>query len=179
MATKKPVSIKSIFYTAVSLVWIFGLSAIGHITMVLIEKYNPAIKYDFAWWCAITGFVVIYLTRFLSAEYSGKQITLVAGILDDKSYRSMLKTILPLCHQVILTQPRIDRSLPPEKLAREAKKIISRVSIITNVVEALKKAITTAGPNGVVCAAGSLYVIGEIKEAIEKGLFPFEEEKVV
>jgi len=68
VATKKPITLKSIFYTAISLVWIFGLSAIGHIVMVLIERYNPAIKFDFAWWCAITGFVVIYLTRFLSSD---------------------------------------------------------------------------------------------------------------
>lgn len=115
------------------------------------------------------------LTQFLSTEFRGKQITLVAGILDDKSYRSMLRTILPVCYQVILTQPRIDRSLPPEKLAREAKKMLPRVSIITDVAEALKKAIALAGPEGVVCAAGSLYVIGEIKEAIEKGLLPVEE----
>lgn len=68
MATKKSISVKSIFYTAISLVWIFGLSAIGHIVMVLIEKYNPAIKFDFAWGCAITGFVVIYLTRFFKSD---------------------------------------------------------------------------------------------------------------
>jgi hypothetical protein len=68
MATKKPISLKSIFYTAVSLVWIFGLSAIGHISMVLIEKYNPAIKFDFAWYCAIIGFLTIYLTRFLKSD---------------------------------------------------------------------------------------------------------------
>ena len=44
MAKKKTFSLKSIFYTAVSLVWIFGLAAIAHIVMVLIEKHNPVIK---------------------------------------------------------------------------------------------------------------------------------------
>ncbi len=68
MATQKPISIKSIFYTAVSLVWIFGLSAIGHIVMVLIEKYNPAIKWDFAWTCMIIGFLAIYSTRFMKQD---------------------------------------------------------------------------------------------------------------
>ena len=68
MANKKPITVKSLFYTVISLVWIFGLSAIGHIIMVLIERYNPAIKFDFAWGCAITGFIVIYLTRFLKSD---------------------------------------------------------------------------------------------------------------
>jgi len=68
MATVKPISLKSIFYTACSLVWIFGLSAIGHIIMVLIEKHNPAIKFDFAWACAIVGILIIYMTRFLKHD---------------------------------------------------------------------------------------------------------------
>jgi hypothetical protein len=68
MATVKPISLKSIFYTCVSLVWIFGLSAIGHIVMVLIEKYNPAMKYDFAWACAIVGVLTIYMTRWCKRD---------------------------------------------------------------------------------------------------------------
>ena len=47
MAKEKVVSIKSLFYTAVSLVWIFALAAIAHIVMVLIEKHNPIIKYEY------------------------------------------------------------------------------------------------------------------------------------
>ncbi len=46
MAKQKIVSIKSLFYTSVSLVWIFALAAIAHIIMVLIEKHNPVIKYE-------------------------------------------------------------------------------------------------------------------------------------
>ena len=68
MATKKPISLKAIFYSSVSLVWIFGLSAIGHISMVLIEKYNPAIKFDFGWGCAIVGILIIYMTRFMKSD---------------------------------------------------------------------------------------------------------------
>lgn len=68
MATKKPISLKSMFYTAVSLVWIFGLSAIGHIVMVLIEKYNPAYKFTFAWQMGLLGFLTIYMTRWLKSD---------------------------------------------------------------------------------------------------------------
>ena len=68
MATKKAINLKGIFYSAISLVWIFGLSAIGHISMVLIEKYNPAIKFDFGWGCAIVGILIIYMTRFVKSD---------------------------------------------------------------------------------------------------------------
>jgi len=68
MATQKIISIKSIFYTAVSLVWIFGLSAIGHIVMVLIEKHRPEIKFEFGQVCFVIGFITIYLTRFFKSD---------------------------------------------------------------------------------------------------------------
>jgi len=68
MAARKIISGKSIFYTAVSLVWIFGLSAIGHIVMVLIEKNNPEIKFDFGKACFVVGIVTIYLTRFFKSD---------------------------------------------------------------------------------------------------------------
>jgi len=81
MASKRPViTLKSIFYTAVSLVWIFGLSAIGHIVMVLIEKYCPGIKYDFAWACAITGILALYSTRFMKSDGWQSFIGCMAGL---------------------------------------------------------------------------------------------------
>jgi len=49
-------------------VWIFGLAAIAHIVMVLIEKHNPVIKYDYAWTCAIIGFLTIYMTRWCKRD---------------------------------------------------------------------------------------------------------------
>jgi hypothetical protein len=48
--------------------WIFGLAAIAHIVMVLIEKHNPVIKYDYAWGCAIFGFLTIYMTRWCKRD---------------------------------------------------------------------------------------------------------------
>ncbi len=68
MALKKPMTLKSVFYTAVSCVWIFGGIAIAHISMVLIEKYSPGMKWTFGWSCGIIGFVVIYLTRFCKTD---------------------------------------------------------------------------------------------------------------
>ena len=59
MAARKIISVKSVFYTAVSLVWIFGLSAIGHIIMVLIEKNSPEIKFTFGKTCFVVGIVTI------------------------------------------------------------------------------------------------------------------------
>jgi len=108
------------------------------------------------------------LARFLSENLSGRNITLVAGMLDDKPYIPMLKCLLQPCKKAILTRSRIDRALAPEKLYPVAKKIISDIEIIHEVDKAVIHAIETATPDDVICIAGSLYVVGEAKEALEK-----------
>ena len=110
------------------------------------------------------------LSKYLSENLANRRITLVIGILDDKPYAAMLKSLLPVCSRAIITRAKTDRALPPQKLYVTAKKIFSDVTTVSNVAKAAKHAIETAGPNDVICIAGSLYVVGEAKEAIEKGL---------
>jgi dihydrofolate synthase/folylpolyglutamate synthase len=111
-----------------------------------------------------------HLARHLSQNYSNRQITLVIGILDDKPYGSILRSLLPLCRRVILTRAQIDRALSPETLYREAQKILADITLIPDVARAVAHAVKTARSNEIICIAGSLYVVGEAKEAFEKGL---------
>jgi dihydrofolate synthase/folylpolyglutamate synthase len=110
------------------------------------------------------------LAKFLSENLAHRRITLVVGILDDKPYGAMLKTLLPACSRAIITRAKTDRALAPQRLYAAAKKIISDVTMIPDVAAAAKQAVGAAGPDDVICIAGSLYVVGEAKEAIEKGL---------
>jgi len=109
-----------------------------------------------------------HLARYLSENLSDRNITLIIGILDDKPYKAILKDLLPLCQKVILTRPKIDRALAPEKLYPVAQKIISDIHIIPDVDKAIIYAIENASPKDVICIAGSLYVVGEAKELFEK-----------
>lgn len=108
------------------------------------------------------------LARYLSENISDRNVTLIVGILDDKPYSAMLKSLVPLCNRVILTSPKIDRALAPEKLYTTVKEIITDIHIIPDVDKAITYAIETATTNDVICIAGSLYVVGEAKEAFEK-----------
>jgi dihydrofolate synthase/folylpolyglutamate synthase len=110
------------------------------------------------------------LAKYLAENLAGRRITLVIGILDDKPYRSMLNSLLPRCSRAIITRAQTGRALAPEKLHPIAKKYVADVRIIPNVTAAAKYAIETADSNEVICIAGSLYVVGEVKEAIENGL---------
>jgi dihydrofolate synthase/folylpolyglutamate synthase len=110
------------------------------------------------------------LARFLADNLSKRRITLVIGILDDKPYGSMLRSLLPQCRRAIITRAKTGRALDPRRLYKTAQKIMSDISIVPDVAGAAKIAIEDSGPDDVVCIAGSLYVVGEAKEAIEKGL---------
>jgi dihydrofolate synthase/folylpolyglutamate synthase len=110
------------------------------------------------------------LARFLSSNLSGRKITLVIGILDDKPYKIMLKSLLPLANRVVLTRARIDRALDPEILDKIAESYRVKRTIIPEVARAVKYAIDTSAPDDAICIAGSLYVVGEAKEAFDKGL---------
>jgi len=106
------------------------------------------------------------LARFLKQEFTGKNITLVIGILNDKPYASILHSLLPCCRRVILTAPDIDRRLPPEVLYPLSKSLVHDTEIVPGVGAAVAHALRTTPPDGIVCIAGSLYVVGEAKQAL-------------
>jgi len=107
-----------------------------------------------------------HLSAFLKQQMANRKITLVVGILDDKPYLSMLQSLLPACHRAILTRPRIERSLPAQTLFEAAGGLIRRREIVEDVAEAVSHACNTTDPEGLVCIAGSLYLVGEAKQAL-------------
>lgn len=107
------------------------------------------------------------LGKFLQQEYSHKKITLVIGILDDKPFESIMQSLLPYCTRVILTEPDIDRSLSAEALMPYTKSIVKDTFIVKKVASAVTHAIETTGANETICIAGSLYVVGEAKQALK------------
>ena len=107
------------------------------------------------------------LGRYLKTDLAGRAITLVIGILDDKPYREILSALVPHCRRVILTRPQIDRALPPAKLIPATSELTADWRVIPDVATAVSNAINSSAPDDVVCVAGSLYVVGEAKAALE------------
>ena len=79
----------------------------------------------------------------------------------------MLEYLVPTAHRIIFTRPKINRNLDPEIL-RENSRDLTQVetTVIDDVGEAVIHAIDTAPPEGTVCVAGSLYVVGEARSCI-------------
>ena len=106
------------------------------------------------------------LAAFLEGLAKQRRLTLVIGILDDKPHAEILQTLLPPCDRVVLTSPQIKRSLPAEALLPTAKELAGEIQVVPTVREAIAHAIDTASEGEAICIAGSLYVVGEAKEAL-------------
>ncbi|OGL41787.1 MAG: hypothetical protein A3C43_12060 [Candidatus Schekmanbacteria bacterium RIFCSPHIGHO2_02_FULL_38_11] len=65
---QKPIKLKAVFYTALSLIWIFATVALGHVVMVIINKEHPELMWSFGQWCMVVGFLFIVLTRFFKSD---------------------------------------------------------------------------------------------------------------
>lgn len=111
------------------------------------------------------------LGKHLSSTLSHRKLTLVLGILDDKPYEKMLKSLVPCAGDIIITKAKIDRSLDPLLLKKAVQKITKApVIIIEDVKEAVAHAIKFSDKEDAVCIAGSLYVAGEAKEKFDNDL---------
>ena len=111
------------------------------------------------------------LASFLSSNLKGLKLTLVIGILDDKPYKMMLKILLPCANRVVLTRAQTGRALNPLKLQKIASQLGVDSLVIPDVAGAIKFAIDACPTDGAICIAGSLYVVGEAKAAMQKCKF--------
>ncbi len=107
------------------------------------------------------------LGTYLKDNLSDKKITLVIGILNDKPYKEMLKSLVPHADTVIVTKAEIDRSLDPDILKNTVETLSDKKPIvIEKVAEAVETAVKNASDLDAVCIAGSLYVAGEARKKL-------------
>jgi dihydrofolate synthase/folylpolyglutamate synthase len=112
---------------------------------------------------------VATLCQALKNNFPHRRLFLIFGVLGDKDYRAMVKRLFPLADRVFLTRPRSGRALPIETLLPVAKGFQANIDVVGNPGEALSQALSLAGEEDIVCAAGSLYLIGEIKKIHQAG----------
>ena len=99
------------------------------------------------------------------------------GVLEDKDYPVMLETVLPHGSAFVCVTPDNPRALPAHKLARALRwtgqdllgcSACVNPSVAHDMDDALEKACELAGPEGLVCAFGSLYSVAAIKCSVRK-----------
>ncbi|MBV8989781.1 MAG: hypothetical protein JO372_14590 [Solirubrobacterales bacterium] len=97
-------------------------------------------------------------------------VVAVVSILDDKDASRMLATLLPSCDALILTHSQNPRALPPPTLQSLARQLHGPPSeVVPEPRAALARARELAGPEGVVLATGSLYLVADLLRPTRKG----------
>jgi dihydrofolate synthase/folylpolyglutamate synthase len=77
----------------------------------------------------------------------------------------MIKKIAPLADRIILTQLQTGRAVKVADMGNYLKKIGYKAIITKNVRMSIARALELARAGDMICAAGSLYLIGELKQA--------------
>ena len=87
----------------------------------------------------------------------------VVGVLEDKDAAGMLESLLPQLDRVVFTRLANPRALSPATLTTLAEKLGGPpAETVAGPQAALARARELAGPNGVVLATGSIYLIADL-----------------
>jgi dihydrofolate synthase / folylpolyglutamate synthase len=92
----------------------------------------------------------------------GRRLVAVVSILDDKDAGGMLRRLLAHCDALVATACTSPRALPAATLASLAGQLGSAATVAPEPHRALAVAAELAGPDGVVLATGSIYLIADL-----------------
>ncbi|SHJ06730.1 bifunctional folylpolyglutamate synthase/dihydrofolate synthase [Parasporobacterium paucivorans] len=98
--------------------------------------------------------------------FQGKRIIFLMGIMADKDVDAMLDEIVPLASEFFTVTPDNSRAMPAEKLASLLEKKGANATACISVAQGVDRAIEASGNDGVVCAIGSLYMVGDVRAYI-------------
>lgn len=100
--------------------------------------------------------------------YEYDKLILVVGILSDKDRKAMVDLIGPLVDKVIVTRPNSDRGTDFEKIAEYFKVYTNDIEIVADVEAAFKKGLQLTSSIDLLCIAGSIYMLKDIRSLYVK-----------
>jgi dihydrofolate synthase/folylpolyglutamate synthase len=105
----------------------------------------------------------IALHDYLKDRPQGRK-ALVIGMSSDKDIEKVVAELAPIFSLVIATRSRHPRALDAERLAAYFSGYDCEVRKAASVAEAMDMATALAQGNGLICATGSLFIVGEALE---------------
>ena len=105
------------------------------------------------------------LAESVKKYFPNEKRVLLMGMLRDKDYTRVVEILAPLFDEFVTVTPNINRALPAKELAEVLEKYEKPVTVCESIPEGVQAAVDAARElEGMVCAAGSLYICGEIRE---------------
>jgi dihydrofolate synthase/folylpolyglutamate synthase len=107
------------------------------------------------------------LAETLRAEFANRPLTLVLGVLEDKNWETVCRTLAPLGARIIVTPVSSRRTANPEMLVKACREAQPRGAI--SAVSSLTEALNLTRRDEIVVITGSLYLVGEAMELLGLG----------
>jgi dihydrofolate synthase/folylpolyglutamate synthase len=101
------------------------------------------------------------LRSALSTFYEGRPLTFIFGAMRDKAIGEIADIIFPLADRVIATHAENPRAASPQQIAELGAHTQTEILQAKSVPEALDRACSLAGSEGVIVITGSIYIVGE------------------
>ncbi len=96
----------------------------------------------------------------------GRSLIVLTGVMKDKDYGCMYSQIAPFAREFITVTPASPRALPAEALKAYLSRFQKPATPCQSVQDGVKLALQKAGADSVVLAYGSLYMVGDIRDAV-------------
>lgn len=109
---------------------------------------------------------MVALAEALSLEFGFKRRVVILGILDDKDVEAMVAALVGVADHVIAVAPDNPRAADPDRIARACATHALSVETAVDVEEALDMAAGVSRATDGVIVTGSLYLVGEAREAL-------------
>lgn len=104
------------------------------------------------------------LRENLDEFFKDREVVFLLGILQDKDVKTMVNTLIRYQNKVVVVAPLSERAGKAEAVAGQIQ--AEHVEVANSIDEGLKRATLLAGKEGVLCIAGSLYLIGAVRKII-------------
>jgi dihydrofolate synthase/folylpolyglutamate synthase len=111
------------------------------------------------------------LRQALVDLFAYRRLWLVLGMSSDKNLAAIVDILAPLAHEVTVTPFSNPRACDPSLLAAHVRRLNVPVRIAPDPITAFEHARGQAKADDLICVAGSLFLLGELK-ARQQGLEP-------
>lgn len=123
---------------------------------------NPTVVLDGAHNPAAAGVLAAFLADF-RVSHPGSRVALILGMMRDKAHRAFVQTLLSSIDELILTQAAIPRAASVLELRESLAELMPSMHMAATPGEALSLARRLLTPADLICVAGSLMLVGDMK----------------
>lgn len=106
------------------------------------------------------------LRRTLDEVYPGQPVVFLFGVLADKKHDEMVQLLFHKSDRAVVVRPNSERAAAAAEISREIEATGAVATTAENIASGLLQAKKLAGCGGIVCVAGSLYMIGEARQLL-------------